>query len=117
MEFIDSALGPTLDLLAEADRELEMTPRDALTYLERVVEDRADIDPGIPVAIGVLSELANREQSLKDAYRLVRPAMSSLMTEVGNRGATGWGLVNEALCRVERLLAGAKRSGDANDQA
>jgi len=46
--------------------------REALEYLERVVEDRADIDPGIHVAIGVLSEAVDRKRELERLFQAVQ---------------------------------------------
>ena len=46
-----------------------MNAREALEYLERVVEDRADIDPGIHRVIEILSEAVDRERELEKALR------------------------------------------------
>lgn len=48
-----------------------MTAREALEYLERVVEDRADIDPAIHAAIGVLSKTVDHEREQAGALEWI----------------------------------------------
>lgn len=49
-----------------------MNGREALEYLERVVEVIADIDPGIHEAVGVLSEAVDREGELERLLQAVQ---------------------------------------------
>ncbi len=79
------------------------TPREGLEWLEFFAQDHYSIDPNLRTAVELLEAELVRVGELEKACELAAPAMASLMDELGHRKATDWGLVNDALVKIERL--------------
>jgi|GEM_PF-4107810 len=50
-----------------------------------------------------IARACNSYDELREACKLAEPAIASLMDELGGTRATDWGLVNDALVKIERL--------------
>ena len=68
-------------------------------------------DP-LRVAFREIERLRSEKEELLEALKQVEPMASSLMDELTSKKATNWGIVNDCLIAVKKVLAGVAKKGE-----